>query len=192
MTAWLILLELEGYNCRLCLNCFTVLHDALVQRDKNNKSTSYISGKYPFGCMLHLEKTSKFLRGKLLVQLNYRVRVSLQDIYYFLYSQPLRFKTLSIYQMHACHLIQHKRVWDIDFQSIDLCACVFSMYIYVLGSIPEPWFDMYLKDRRPVSLTHNPFITFTDDPNPEYMDQVFNLLYNINITITESSQGNKS
>ncbi|XP_045164970.2 carnitine O-palmitoyltransferase 2, mitochondrial-like isoform X2 [Mercenaria mercenaria] len=38
--------------------------------------------------------------------------------------------------------------------------------------ISEPWFDMYLKDRRPLSLTHNPFITFTDDPRPEYMDQL--------------------
>ncbi|XP_060576192.1 carnitine O-palmitoyltransferase 2, mitochondrial-like isoform X2 [Ruditapes philippinarum] len=38
--------------------------------------------------------------------------------------------------------------------------------------ISEPWFDMYLKDRRPVALTHNPFITFTDDPKPEYMDQL--------------------
>ncbi|KAL4226898.1 Carnitine O-palmitoyltransferase 2 [Mactra antiquata] len=37
--------------------------------------------------------------------------------------------------------------------------------------ISEPWFDMYLKDRKPVPLTHNPFMTFTDDPNPQYMDQ---------------------
>ncbi|XP_052778976.1 carnitine O-palmitoyltransferase 2, mitochondrial-like isoform X2 [Mya arenaria] len=38
--------------------------------------------------------------------------------------------------------------------------------------VTEPWFDMYLRDRKPVSLTHNPFITFTDDPNPKYMDQL--------------------
>ncbi|XP_052287068.1 carnitine O-palmitoyltransferase 2, mitochondrial-like isoform X2 [Dreissena polymorpha] len=38
--------------------------------------------------------------------------------------------------------------------------------------ISEPWSDMYLKDRRPVCLNHNPFITFTDDPNPKYMDQL--------------------
>lgn len=34
------------------------------------------------------------------------------------------------------------------------------------------WFDMYLKDRRPVVLTHNPFITFAPDPHPEYSTQV--------------------
>ena len=31
---------------------------------------------------------------------------------------------------------------------------------------------MYLKDRRPVVLNHNPFMMFNDDPNPEYMSQV--------------------
>ncbi|XP_005097845.1 carnitine O-palmitoyltransferase 2, mitochondrial [Aplysia californica] len=34
------------------------------------------------------------------------------------------------------------------------------------------WFDMYLKDRRPVVLTHNPFISFNDDPRPEYNTQL--------------------
>lgn len=31
---------------------------------------------------------------------------------------------------------------------------------------------MYLKDRRPVVLTHNPFVAFADDPKKEYNDQV--------------------
>ena len=31
---------------------------------------------------------------------------------------------------------------------------------------------MYLKDRRPVPLTHSPFIAFQDDPRPEYNTQV--------------------
>ena len=50
----------------------------------------------------------------------------------------------------------------IRFSHVELRCSIFS----------EPWFDMYLKDRRPVSLNHNPFITFTDDPNPKYMNQV--------------------
>lgn len=37
--------------------------------------------------------------------------------------------------------------------------------------VNDLWFDMYLKDRRPVVLTHNPFITFNDDPRPEYNKQ---------------------
>ncbi|KAL5014600.1 hypothetical protein ScPMuIL_008870 [Solemya velum] len=39
---------------------------------------------------------------------------------------------------------------------------------YVSG----PWFDMYLADRRPVVLNHNPFMVFTDDPQPGYMTQL--------------------
>ncbi|KAL3852858.1 hypothetical protein ACJMK2_016467 [Sinanodonta woodiana] len=38
--------------------------------------------------------------------------------------------------------------------------------------ISEPWFDMYLADRRPVVLNHNPFMAFTDDSKPEYMNQL--------------------
>ncbi|KAH9508189.1 Carnitine O-palmitoyltransferase 2, mitochondrial [Bulinus truncatus] len=38
--------------------------------------------------------------------------------------------------------------------------------------VSDLWFDMYLKDRRPVVLTHNPFITFTDDPRKEYNAQL--------------------
>jgi carnitine O-palmitoyltransferase 2 len=39
---------------------------------------------------------------------------------------------------------------------------------YVSG----PWFDMYLKDRRPVVLNHNPFMVFADDPRKEGNDQL--------------------
>ena len=34
--------------------------------------------------------------------------------------------------------------------------------------ISEPWFDMYLKDRRPVAFTHNPGIALADDPRPQF------------------------
>ncbi|PVD24049.1 hypothetical protein C0Q70_14518 [Pomacea canaliculata] len=50
---------------------------------------------------------------------------------------------------------------------------------YVSG----PWFDMYLKDRRPVVLTHNPFMAFQDDPRPEYNTQ---LLRAANFVITSA------
>ncbi|XP_071081825.1 carnitine O-palmitoyltransferase 2, mitochondrial-like [Haliotis cracherodii] len=38
--------------------------------------------------------------------------------------------------------------------------------------ISGPWFDMYLKDRSPLVLTHNPFVVFNNDPRPEYNDQL--------------------
>ncbi|CAG5131342.1 unnamed protein product, partial [Candidula unifasciata] len=38
--------------------------------------------------------------------------------------------------------------------------------------VSDLWFDMYLKDRRPVVLTHNPFMCFTDDPRPAYRSQL--------------------
>lgn len=34
------------------------------------------------------------------------------------------------------------------------------------------WFDMYLKDRRPVPMTHSPYMMFQDDPRPEYNTQL--------------------
>jgi len=38
--------------------------------------------------------------------------------------------------------------------------------------IGAPWFDMYIKDRRPVALNHNPFMSFKDDERPGYNDQL--------------------
>ncbi|KAK3794005.1 hypothetical protein RRG08_028439 [Elysia crispata] len=38
--------------------------------------------------------------------------------------------------------------------------------------VSDLWFDMYLKDRRSVVLTHNPFVSFADDPRPEYNTQL--------------------
>uniref|UniRef100_A0A2C9JQV6 Choline/carnitine acyltransferase domain-containing protein n=1 Tax=Biomphalaria glabrata TaxID=6526 RepID=A0A2C9JQV6_BIOGL len=38
--------------------------------------------------------------------------------------------------------------------------------------VSDVWFDMYLKDRRSVVLTHSPFLTFSDDPRPEYNTQL--------------------
>ena len=34
--------------------------------------------------------------------------------------------------------------------------------------ISGPWFDMYLKDRRPVSFTHNPGLSLINDPREEF------------------------
>eukprot|EP00127_Corallochytrium_limacisporum_P004087 Clim_evm32s157 gene=Clim_evmTU32s157 len=34
------------------------------------------------------------------------------------------------------------------------------------------WFDMYLKARTPLPINYNPFMVFTDDPNPNHMDQL--------------------
>nr|XP_022297829.1 carnitine O-palmitoyltransferase 2, mitochondrial-like [Crassostrea virginica] len=38
--------------------------------------------------------------------------------------------------------------------------------------ITKPWFDMYLKSRLPIVLNYNPFISFQDDPRPEYQNQL--------------------
>eukprot|EP00105_Crassostrea_gigas_P016944 XP_011434533.1 PREDICTED: carnitine O-palmitoyltransferase 2, mitochondrial-like [Crassostrea gigas] len=38
--------------------------------------------------------------------------------------------------------------------------------------VTKPWFDMYLKSRLPIVLNYNPFISFQDDPRPEYQNQL--------------------
>ncbi|KAK9497585.1 hypothetical protein O3M35_004284 [Rhynocoris fuscipes] len=38
--------------------------------------------------------------------------------------------------------------------------------------ISAPWFDMYLKDRRPLPINYNPFLVFIDDPKQEYNEQL--------------------
>ncbi|CAH1393922.1 unnamed protein product [Nezara viridula] len=38
--------------------------------------------------------------------------------------------------------------------------------------ISAPWFEMYLKDRRPLPINYNPFLVFIDDPKIEYNDQL--------------------
>ncbi|XP_062606864.1 carnitine O-palmitoyltransferase 2, mitochondrial-like, partial [Saccostrea cucullata] len=38
--------------------------------------------------------------------------------------------------------------------------------------ITKPWFDMYLKSRSPIVLNYNPFMSFQDDPRPEYQNQL--------------------
>lgn len=63
-------------------------------------------------------------------------------------------------------------VFCIALSSVDMFSKIKLSHLFI-----DPWFDMYLKDRRPVSLTHNPFITFTDDPKPEYNDQVGKFLF---------------
>ena len=39
---------------------------------------------------------------------------------------------------------------------------------YITGS----WFDMYLRDRQPIVLNYNPFISYVDDPKTPYNDQI--------------------
>ena len=53
--------------------------------------------------------------------------------------------------------------------------------------ISAPWYDMYLKDRRPVMLNHNPFMSMKDDPRPEYNNQVCICIISpggVNVTMT--------
>lgn len=38
--------------------------------------------------------------------------------------------------------------------------------------ISAPWFEMYLKDRKPLPINYNPFLVFIDDPKTEYNDQL--------------------
>ncbi|XP_060083405.1 carnitine O-palmitoyltransferase 2, mitochondrial-like [Ylistrum balloti] len=38
--------------------------------------------------------------------------------------------------------------------------------------VSKPWFDMYLKSRLPIVLNFNPFMSFVDDPKPEYRTQL--------------------
>lgn len=38
--------------------------------------------------------------------------------------------------------------------------------------ISEPWFDMYLRDRRPLPINYNPFIVFVPETDPEYNGQL--------------------
>lgn len=38
--------------------------------------------------------------------------------------------------------------------------------------ISEPWFDIYLKDRRPLPINYNPFLIFINDVRPEYNTQL--------------------
>lgn len=52
-------------------------------------------------------------------------------------------------------------------------TCSSSRHVFYLCLL-EPWFDMYLKSRLPIVLNYNPFISFQDDPRPEYQNQVSN------------------
>ncbi|OWF48755.1 carnitine O-palmitoyltransferase 2, mitochondrial-like [Mizuhopecten yessoensis] len=38
--------------------------------------------------------------------------------------------------------------------------------------VSKPWFDMYLNSRLPIVLNFNPFVSFVDDPRPEYRTQL--------------------
>lgn len=47
--------------------------------------------------------------------------------------------------------------------------------------ISEPWFDMYLRDRRPLPINYNPVLIMKHDLRPEYNEQ---LLRTVNLVIT--------
>lgn len=38
--------------------------------------------------------------------------------------------------------------------------------------ISEPWFDMYLRDRKPLPINYNPFLVFTPESDPKYDTQL--------------------
>lgn len=38
--------------------------------------------------------------------------------------------------------------------------------------VTEPWFEMYLKDRKPIVLNYNPFVSYIDDTKVAYNDQI--------------------
>ncbi|XP_008217123.1 carnitine O-palmitoyltransferase 2, mitochondrial isoform X1 [Nasonia vitripennis] len=38
--------------------------------------------------------------------------------------------------------------------------------------ISEPWFDMYLRDRRPLPINYNPFLVFSPEDNEQYNSQL--------------------
>lgn len=38
--------------------------------------------------------------------------------------------------------------------------------------ISKPWFDMYLKDRKPLPINYNPMLVFTNEKRPEYNTQL--------------------
>jgi len=38
--------------------------------------------------------------------------------------------------------------------------------------ISEPWFDMYLRDRKPLPINYNPFLVFMSESDPRYNEQL--------------------
>lgn len=38
--------------------------------------------------------------------------------------------------------------------------------------ITEPWFDMYLQDRRPLPVNYNPFLVYVQEADPKYNTQL--------------------
>ncbi len=52
---------------------------------------------------------------------------------------------------------------------------------FILLFFSEPWFDMYLSSRDSIVLNYNPFIAFKNDPNPGQMNQVYFLIYGLEI-----------
>ncbi|KAH0947481.1 hypothetical protein HN011_000231 [Eciton burchellii] len=38
--------------------------------------------------------------------------------------------------------------------------------------ISEPWFDMYLRDRKPLPINYNPFLVFMSESDPQYNEQL--------------------
>lgn len=70
---------------------------------------------------------------------------------------------------HPIHMLEPLTLWLKEFE-ISTETCLENLNSCIL--LPEPWFDMYLKSRLPIVLNYNPFISFQDDPRPEYQNQV--------------------
>mgnify|MGYP001797000691 CR=1 FL=1 len=63
-------------------------------------------------------------------------------------------------------------VYDIDMSATAFCIVHSKVSHIVHTIIVGFWFDMYLRDRRPVVLNHNPFMAFNPPPTAELKDPV--------------------
>lgn len=74
---------------------------------------------------------------------------------------------ISLYQTHIS-MLHYNQIKQIEPKTKTRSSARHVFYFCLL----EPWFDMYLKSRLPIVLNYNPFISFQDDPRPEYQNQV--------------------
>ena len=63
--------------------------------------------------------------------------------------------------------------------------------IYAVIFFTEPWFDMYLSSRDSIVLNYNPFIAFKNDPNPGQMNQVYFLIFGLEIKNFENKYNDR-
>ena len=138
------------------------MHDELVAFDKQNKDTSYVTGTTQ-----SLKLSQWLCLFRLGVDLgNHSPCLDMDSC-----SRP--FFSLEQHLSVSTGTTTSKSVLRI----LIICCCLtvwkspWSLYWRVVV-FSEPWFDMYLRDRRAVVLNHNPFMSFNDDPRPEYNQQV--------------------